>query len=56
MANPLTLLGVTGLLVAPSGLGRLWWGIPQRGRKVVLVAALGSAWLWQLGRFGFLPG
>lgn len=56
LANPVTLLVLLGLVVAPLGPGRLWWRLPARRRTGVLLVGLTVAWGWQLGRFGLLPG
>jgi hypothetical protein len=52
LANPVTVLAGLGLLLAPLGPGRWWWGLANRPRSALLGTALAVAWLWQLHRFG----
>lgn len=51
-ANPVTAAAGLGLLLAPLGLGSLWWRTPPRRRGGIVTAALAVAWGWQLGRLG----
>jgi len=53
-ANPVTVLGMLALLLAPLGAGRRWWQLPALSRGLAIGAAVVAAWLWQLERFGLL--
>jgi Protein of unknown function (DUF2752) len=55
LANPVTFLAAAGLIVAPLGPGRWWWRAPYRFRHALVLAAIVTAWTWQLARFDFLP-
>ncbi|GAA4852405.1 DUF2752 domain-containing protein [Kitasatospora terrestris] len=51
-ANPVTVIAATGLLLAPLGPGRWWWGLSSRRRGALIGAAVVAAWTWQLHRLG----
>lgn len=52
-ANPVTLLGLALLALAPLLAGRV--RVPHRAAPWLLTCAIASAWTWQLARFGKLP-
>ncbi|MFI5532340.1 DUF2752 domain-containing protein [Kitasatospora sp. NPDC051853] len=54
LANPVTVVAGLGLLLAPLGPGRWWWGLSNRHRNVLIGTALTVSWLWQLHRYDFL--
>lgn len=54
LANPVAVVVLCGLLVAPLGPGRWWWELSDRRRNVLIGTALTVAWVWELGRFGLL--
>ncbi|MFC6597481.1 DUF2752 domain-containing protein [Kitasatospora paranensis] len=51
-ANPVTVVAAVGLLIAPLGPGRWWWGLSPRHRNVLIGAAAVISWTWQLHRLG----
>jgi len=51
-ANPVTVVAGVGLLIAPLGPGRWWWGLSNRRRNALIGTALAVAWAWQLNRLG----
>jgi hypothetical protein len=58
-ANPFTVLSFLAFLAVP--LARIdpvtvWARMPARPRFALLGVVLALSWLWQLHRFGFLPG
>jgi hypothetical protein len=54
-ANPMTMLALCALVLAPIGAGRWWWRLTGRHQITLLSVALALSWVWQLHRFGFLP-
>ena len=58
-ANPVTVLAFLLFLAAPIALidpVSSWSRLSTRRRNVFLGVVLALSWLWQLHRFGFLPG
>lgn len=53
LANPVVVLVAIGLVLAPTG---IFAPLRYRGRlrTALIVVLLGGAWLWQLGRYGYL--
>ncbi|MCP2309900.1 MULTISPECIES: DUF2752 domain-containing protein [Kitasatospora] len=51
-ANPVTVVAAVGLLIAPLGPGRWWWGLSNGRRNALIGAALLVSWTWQLHRLG----
>lgn len=52
-ANPVTLLAVVALVLAPAFAGRV--RVPHRAVPWLLTCAVASAWVWQLVRFDRVP-
>lgn len=52
-ANPVTMVALCALVLAPLGAGRWWWRLTGRHQITLLGVALAVSWLWQLHRFGF---
>lgn len=51
VANPVVLLVVLGLVLAPTGLFSWLGRAPERAVWAVIGVVTAASWLWQLGRF-----